>query len=82
MASEQEIKSKIISATGGIYGSWVIGITDDPEKKKTELGRVKNWASWEADSEATAQTVLSLFVEKRMKSTSAGPGKYVYIHLK
>lgn len=80
MASESEIISEIEMIVG-TYSSWTIGITDDPKRKKQELGNPILWHDWDADSESSAKNIEEHFIEKGMKG-STGDGTsphYVYV---
>ena len=82
MADTNEIKQKIITVTGGIYRTWTIGTTNDPDQTKKASRNPKNWNVYEADSAAEAKATVDSFTEQRMV---AGPSddsaKTVYLHL-
>lgn len=80
MADEATIQKQIESAVEGKYAGWRIGITDNPTKRKADLGNPLHWLQWEADSVEVARRVADHFVNKGMASaTGPDPGRYVYI---
>jgi len=54
------------------YSIWTIGITNDPERRKTEHGDPTYWIAWKADTETNARNVESHFLEKGMKGGAGG----------
>lgn len=79
---EQEIISAIeIHVTH--YSVWTIGITDDPERRRSEQGNPKYWYQWRADTEGIARRVEKYFINKGAKGASGGGDhlNYVYIFL-
>lgn len=61
--NESEIKS-VIEKIVNYYPAWTIGITDDPERRRTEHGNPKVWHHWKADTEAIARNVEEYFIKK------------------
>jgi len=79
-------KQEIIEAIEGIvasYSAWTIGVTDDPERRKTEHDSPKQWYHWRADTETIARDVEKHFLDKGMKGGTGGGENlnYVYIFL-
>lgn len=65
----------------GDYGSWTIGVTDDPGARKAQHGNPLNWCHWKAESADEAGTIEQHFLDKGMKNgTRPGDlGAYVYV---
>ncbi len=80
MASESEIKAAIESRANKKYSIWTIGVTDDPERRKTEHDDPKYWKQWNADSETAARNVEKHFLDKGMKGGGGGGGKADYVY--
>ncbi|MBT3362527.1 MAG: hypothetical protein HN929_00695 [Chloroflexi bacterium] len=82
MADSNEINQKIITATGGIYRSWTIGVTSDPDQTKKKARNPKNWNLYEADSAANAKAIVDSFTEQKMVAGPSDDGAAtVYLHL-
>ena len=88
MASEQVIKDAIERKRGSLsYGSWTIGITNDPKRRREEHNaegkNTSAWSHWEADSESIARNVEQYFLNKGMKGGAGGGSsptpRWVYI---
>lgn len=68
------------------YPSWYIGITDNPEERKSSHksnGKdVRHWRSWPASSGANARNVEKRFLDLGMRGDTGGGRnpKYVYIY--
>lgn len=78
---KKAIERRVQSAKTKKYSIWTIGVTDDPDRRKTEHNNPKYWMQWRADTEATARNVEKYFLAKGMKGDIGG-GKspnYVYI---
>lgn len=81
--NESEIKNAIGAKDD--YKIYTIGITDDPDRRKSEHENdgknVKFWKQWEADSETVARNVEKYFLDKGMKGGTGGDtrGKHVYV---
>jgi hypothetical protein len=72
-------ESEIIRAISlGIknYTLWTIGITDDPQRRKSEHEaqgqNVMAWRDWKADTETIARNVERYFLDKGMKGGTGG----------
>jgi len=79
---ESEIKTAIEGVVGTTsYSSWTIGVTDDPDRRRTEHGDPKHWHQWRADTETIARNVEKYFLDKGMKGAPGGGEHpdYVYI---
>jgi alpha-beta hydrolase superfamily lysophospholipase len=82
MANDSEIKALIIAATGGIYRSWTIGTTNDPEQTKKVARNPRNWNVYEADSVEVAKAIVDSFTEQKMVAGPSDDGaKTVFLHL-
>ena len=82
MADTNEIKQKIITATGGIYRAWTIGATNDPDATKKKARNPKNWNLYDADSAGDAKAIVDSFVEQKMVAGPCDDGaSTVYLHL-
>ena len=80
MASEFEIKQGILLLVGAFYSLWTIGLTDNPDRRREELGSTTIWHQWDADTKVTAGNVEKYFLEKGMQGSPDDTGwKYVYI---
>lgn len=70
------IDFRVMNATVKDYALWTIGITNDPERRKTEHSNAKEnvqcWMQWRADSEADARAIESYFIGKKMKGGTGG----------
>lgn len=82
MASESAMKAAIEEKVTH-YSVWTIGVTDDPERRKSEHGNPNVWYHWDADSEDAARNVEAYFIAKGMKGDTGGGGRadYVYIFI-
>lgn len=78
---ESEIIEAIERRVNKKYSIWTIGITDDPDRRRTEHDNPKYWKHWRADTETIARNVEKYFVEKGMKGSTGGGEhpNYVYI---
>jgi hypothetical protein len=67
------------------FNLWTIGITDDPERRKTEHKskgqNVTYWKDWKADSETIARNVESYFLKKGMKGGSGGGDHPTFVYI-
>lgn len=79
---ERDIKIAIQRVVGKTrYSSWTIGITDDPDQRRSQHGNPKHWHHWRANTATMARNVEDYFLDKGMKGGPRG-GKspnYVYI---
>lgn len=79
---ERNIKIAIEKVVGNTrYSSWVIGITDGPDRRKREHKNPKHWHQWRADTKTMARNIEKHFIEKGMKGDVGGgeSPNYVYI---
>ena len=80
---ESEIKRAIGEKND--YLIWTIGITDDPDRRRSEHENdrksVKFWRHWKADNETVARNVEKHFLDKGMRGGEGGgtSGNYVYV---
>ena len=85
MASESAIKAaieeRVSSAKTKDYSLWTIGVTDDPNRRKTEHGNPQHWMQWKADSETAARNVEKYFLGKGMKGGGGGGGTADYVYI-
>ncbi len=84
MASESDIKVAIEMRVKSKYSIWTIGVTDDPERRKTEHTEnddTKYWKQWDADSETAARNVEKHFLDKGMKGGGGGGGSADYVYI-
>jgi hypothetical protein len=67
------------------YEIWTIGITDDPERRKSEHEaqdeNVKYWKDWKADTETIARNVEKYFLDKGMKGSTGGGEHPTYVYI-
>jgi len=79
--TEQEIKAEIEIHIKGRYSAWTIGITDDPDRRRTEHENPKCWHHWCATTEEVARRIESYFIKKGCKGDVGGGDNpnYVYI---
>jgi hypothetical protein len=75
------IKDKV----GGNYGIWTIGVTDDPDTRKSqhesEGENVKYWSHWKTNSEKDGRDIESYFLGLGMKGGEGGGGKAGYVYI-
>jgi hypothetical protein len=84
--TKQDIIKAIEDKRGSIsYGSWTIGVTDDPETRKQQHENdgknVSAWKHWKTDSEQIGRDVEAYFLEKGMKGGGGGGGKAGYVYI-
>jgi len=81
--NESEIIAAI-EAQAEDYSYWLIGITGDPDRRKTEHNNPRSWKHWRADSETVARAVEKHFLDAGMNGAAGGNERrpnYVYILL-
>ena len=83
---EKELKIEVEKQRGqSPYYYWFIGITDEPEHKKskyeTEGKNVKYWHNWMADTELIARSVEQWFHDKGMKGGTGGGKHSTYVYI-
>lgn len=81
MASENYIVRQIEEIVEGEPSRWLIGVSDEPIKRKAELGNSLTWLHWKADSAREARGVEQYFLGKGMQISgkTSKPALYVYI---
>ena len=65
------------------YEIWTIGITDDPEGCRQDLGNPKGWYHWNANSKTKAKVIEIYFLKKGMagaREVGENPS-YVFIYI-
>lgn len=82
----EKIEARVMSETHKDYKIWTIGVTDDPDtrksKHKSDGKNVDFWNQWKADSEDDARNIESYYLEKKgMKGGSGGPGSADYVYI-
>ena len=77
----EAIEKRVMSAKTKKYSLWTIGITDGPDRRRTEHGNPEFWMQWKADTETIARNVEKYFLAKGMKGGPRGGDhpNYVYI---
>jgi len=63
------------------YSSWTIGITADPETRKSQHGNPGYWLQWEADRESDAREIEKHFLDKGMKGDTGGGQRPIYVYI-
>jgi len=79
-----EIERKVVTCS-----NWRIGLTHEPEERKTywaETKRldVKDWLQWETDSLTDAQEIENYFINKGMRGGTGGDlptNKTIYVYI-
>jgi hypothetical protein len=82
--TKQAIIDEIESRTSPKYGSWRIGLTNNPDQQRRECDRADFWMDFETDSPAEAKEIESRYVNRGMQQVSAGallPGKDVFVFI-
>lgn len=80
-----EIEGRVSRAKEKNYSLWTIGVTDDPDVRKTQHDNdgkvVKHWINWSTESEKDGRSIEEYFLDKGMKGDTGGGGsaRYVYI---
>ncbi len=65
------------------YIIWTIGVTDDPEGCRQDLGNPNEWYYWNANSKTKAKKIQIYFLKKGMagaREVGENPN-YVFIYL-
>lgn len=75
------IVDRVMSAKKKDYSIWTIGVTDEPDRRKTQHDNPKHWKQWNADSEDDARSIEKHFVEKGMKGDTGGGGSADYVYI-
>lgn len=90
MGGEKLIESEIVKAIeqrvhGSKYSEWTIGITNDPDRRRSEHKNdgkdTTRWTPWRADNEQVARDVEKRFQDRGMKGGGGGGENpnFVYI---
>jgi len=81
MPGGTEIMSEIERIVAGNYSYWIIGITEDPRRRKQEYGNPTLWYDWDAVYESSARNIEKYFLAKGMNGDVGGGilPHYVYI---
>jgi len=84
--NESEIISAIEQKKGTTqYSIWTVGITDNPERRKSEHETAGEnatyWKDWEADTEAIARSVEAYFLDKGMKGATGGGDRPTHVYI-
>lgn len=70
------IEARVMRTKKQNFSIWVIGITDNLERRKEEHeGKGQNtkyWQSWKADNEFDARYIEKYFIRKGMKGGTGG----------
>jgi len=78
----QEIEQKVGKTD---YKIWTIGITDDPERRKSEHNsegeNTTYWKDWKADTETIARNIEKHFLDKGMKGKTGGGEHPTYVYV-
>ena len=76
----REIEGKVKT-----YNLWTIGITADPEQRKSQHKsdgeNVTSWRQWRADTEQQARNVEKHFLDKGMKGGGGGGQHPTYVYI-
>ena len=83
MATAAQITTGIKRIVGAAsYGSWTIGITNDPTRCKREYGNPTAWMQWQVESAAVARGVETYFrVIKGMTGTANGDTNPTFVYI-
>lgn len=78
--------NEVVASSGRPYTSWVIGVTDDPARRKKEHQRDRRdplqWYQWNAENEDVARGVEMYFiVSKEMQGGFGGSGSADYVYI-
>lgn len=67
------------------YSSWYIGVTDNPDERKSSHKsngmNVTYWRSWPASSETIARSVEKYFIKKGMDGDAGGGMNPTYVYI-
>lgn len=83
MASEQEIIKQIENFANMLrdYSVWTIGITNDPERRRSEHDSTPGWHHWDAETEDAARRIEKYFLDKGMKGDTGGGDNPTYVYM-
>jgi len=79
--TEQEIIAEIEVHIKGNYSVWTIGVTDDPDRRRTEHGNPKCWHHWNASTEQVARRIETYFTDKGCEGAGGGKGNANYVYI-
>lgn len=83
--TKEQIIAAIITKVGSNYSIWTIGVTDDPEIRKSQHSsdgeNVNFWSQWKTDSEKIGRDVEQYFLDRGMKGGSGGGGRAGYVYV-
>jgi hypothetical protein len=84
----QAITSEIESRASARYTTWHIGVTNDPDGRRQDCerdgARTDFWTDWRADSADDAKEIAQRYINRGMKSMTAGelnPRKDVFVFI-
>lgn len=67
-----------VTVSGRPYSEWVVGVTDDPARRRRQHRKkghdVSLWQEWDADTEKAARDTEIYFQDKGMKGGPGGQG--------
>ena len=76
---------KLVAHRGQPYGSWVIGVTDNPARRKSEHEQADSntswWHDWNPGTEQSARDVERHFLNKGMQGGTGGSGRADYVYI-
>ena len=74
-----------VASLGSQYSSWVVGVTDSPDRRRDEhcrKGRLTwRWRYWDAETEDDARAVELYFLGKGMQGGPGGSGSANYVYV-
>ena len=77
-------KSEIIEAIENFVSNYLactIGITDDPERRRSKHGNPMYWHEWKTDTETIARNVEKHFLYKGMKGGGGGGDHPTFVYM-
>lgn len=73
-----------IASRGPPGSSWVVGVTDDPDRRRDEHRReghsTSRWRHWPADTEDDARAAERYFSNGGTQGNPGGPGNASYVY--
>ena len=80
-----EIDSRVNEPKTPSFSAWIIGITNDTERRKGEHENdgknTKYWRDWKADSEEEARDIEKHFKDKDMKGDTGGGKTPIFVYI-
>ena len=74
-----------IKAKCNTYSHWYIGVTDNPDERKSQHSSDGNsvtlWQHWKTDSEQDGRDIEKYFLDLGMKGGEGGGGKAGYVYV-